>query len=90
MSGAMMRQVIAVGGGVLLGGLSSYPFLKPCSDGSLCGPLVYLALPGILISSGVHGNVHAFWMPLAVFFNGLLYAVLLWILLKLLWRTRES
>jgi hypothetical protein len=85
-----MRRLVATAGGAVIAGISSYPFFKPCSDGSLCGPLVYLTLPGILISSALHGNIHAFWEPLAIVLNCVLYAVLLWIILKLLWRTGES
>jgi len=69
--------------------ISALPILELCSDANICGYFITFAFPGIILSVAVTGNAHAFSAWLVVGFNWIFYALVLWVLWKVIGKFRE-
>jgi hypothetical protein len=74
----------------LIAAVSVLPLFEVCSDNGICGIFLVFAFPGMLLSMGASGNIHAFSRWLVVLFNWIFYALLFMGLRKLIRKFRGN
>jgi hypothetical protein len=78
-------MILIAGIGGAIAGVSALPIFEVCPDSNfICAIFIVFAFPGMMMSMGVSGNVHAFSPWLVVLFNWIFYALVLMILQKLI------